>query len=522
MTIVTVSWFALSDNLTADFGPLDDSELLAWLNQDGRLPAEEAWSTLVNETDIGQFRDRPRLRPAFAVTRVLETVAFGDNATGHYLSVLGMFAATVALLGTAFAWWVLVASRIKSLPATIGLSAGSAIIASLLIASLGSWTGIVARLGTSERIAGLGFALMVLGLTALILQRSAWWWIPALLGAWIAVLGKENFLLISLAPIAVGVYRVLSLKRSRAELFVVPAALLPAVVLVWALAPAATSGSDPYGASTGLDRLTSALSALFVTYRWYWIPAAVMVILSWAVWTWVLGRAHRAIAVLLFTLISVGVLLRGYDGWIYGIHGYLYPRYESIPDLLKVTAIVGSFALALAAFRRAGVGYERLAAGIVLLLSFLFILNSLRAVPAAMEALKAESRANSEATIAYSRSLDEISRIAQDSKADFVAIVPTQPIDGVENIRSLATELKRRNPEVQLLLLPDLTSSQQQTPMGMGLGALSVDGSETLGIAPQSEAAPTDVVVCAVINRSTTGRVECRQGFTREVPVRFM
>lgn len=513
--------WGLRADLYAAFGPIDDNEFISWLHPNGRLPLSDAYSTLMNQTEVGRFGEYERYRPAIYVSKVLETVAFGDNVRGHYVVVIAMFVLACSLMGLAVTWWILAAARIRRSGVAACVAVVLGVLATSLISSLAPWADIATRLGPSERLAAVGFGLALLGLTALGFNSHWSWWFAVVIGVVLAVLSKENFLLVALAPLAVATYRTQSLKRSKLEFLGGVAALIPAVLLMVALAHTMFGGVDVYGASTGTSRLTSTITALVVTYKWYWLPALVSLLLAYGAWVMVIWKSARGAAIIVGVLVVLSVAWRMHDSWIYAVHGYAYPRYELVPQLFKALALSAALALSIAALRRATTEAARIVSCLALIVAGIVTLALFKALPHGLTEMKRIAELNRDATTAYSAALESAIAASKQAGNPTIGIVSQQPMDAVEIIRAMALDLQRRDREVKVVVIPDLSGEQQTSGLAPLLTQLSTTGNPLASIEPL-ESVTGDKLACLIINGSTTRSEYCDPERTAEVPARYM
>ncbi len=172
--------------LTADFGIVDDHEIMAFL-KDGRLDVPDIWRLLIAETEAGSPFETQRYRPAYYFLRLVETWAWADIPTLWYVA---RFAILVYFAFEAF----------RLVQRLMGPGYAITFLLSILFSRV--FVDTFARLGPSEAYAVLGCALC---LTAA--RRSATNGVSAtdglLVGAGtiIAVGSKENFVFL-LLPLA--------------------------------------------------------------------------------------------------------------------------------------------------------------------------------------------------------------------------------------------------------------------------------------------------------------------------------
>lgn len=174
-------------SLQAEWGIIDDHEIMTYLGPRERLPMSEIPSLLMQK-EVGSPGKSLRYRPAYYFLRLMETALWGKNCTLWYLARAVMLAISIALI-----WLILWPS--------FGFAASALFLAYLM--SLPLWSDIFAKLGPAETYAVFGLALFAFfasrlaGAAGPAGRRSvAWGWAGAYLGAAICIGAKENFVIL--------------------------------------------------------------------------------------------------------------------------------------------------------------------------------------------------------------------------------------------------------------------------------------------------------------------------------------
>jgi len=181
-----IAWYSWAPLLNAQWGLIDDHEVMAFVGTEARLPPSQFVAAL-KTTELNPEASLARFRPSYYVVRTLEAMAWGKNARQWYglrIAIATILALTVAYVGVLFAGPIL----------TIGFLTFS------LFA--GYWADIFARAGPGETYAVLGVCLIALLLDKL--RKSTVNFATALgvaLGVLLAAGSKENFLVLVVVPI---------------------------------------------------------------------------------------------------------------------------------------------------------------------------------------------------------------------------------------------------------------------------------------------------------------------------------
>src|SRR4051812_18161636 len=74
------SWWLVGVELHADFWSIDDHVIFRFLGAADRLPVADLWGAVVRTTEVGQFGQALRYRPAQFILNAVETVFWGLDA----------------------------------------------------------------------------------------------------------------------------------------------------------------------------------------------------------------------------------------------------------------------------------------------------------------------------------------------------------------------------------------------------------------------------------------------------------
>ena len=489
--------YLLSGNFRTPFGPIDDHEPLSWLETDSSLPLSGVLHVLLNRTEIGNFGDTVRFRPAYYFVRASQASLLGDNPTLWYASSFAIFVLTVALLGVLTWLWVSLGIG-RSRPHIEYLIAFAVpVVGVILFGSLRAWTGVIARLGPSELLAILGLTLVLLASTLLVVSSSSWWWLPALIGNFLAVGSKENFLPIVLVPVGVGLFRFARTRRARGLIPVAVSLLTMFIVVLGVSSTAGLNGTDVYGRTVGVARATSALTELFGTYAAYWIPGALLLLASLLLWSVVYPRPSRDVRVLVVFCALNYFLLLFFDAWTYrGV--YEMVRYWMVFDFLKVLGIVAAVALLVGVLMNrqgmAGRGFALIALIAALSLASLQMV----AVPQSASAIRDEVRANALAASTWSEGVSRVIREVGTLDQPQVLVIPSGPID-FEPVVALTRALRRASLDNSVFVV--VGASAAVTPDGAPtIKVLQNEGWPDPEIQPFSGFDRNGEVLCVFLN----------------------
>lgn len=180
--------FLWHENLSADWGMIDDHDVMAYLGPDKTITASEGWSAY-KRSEAFSPGSSLRYRPSYAALRFFEIWLWGDSAHSWYVARNCLA-------------WILVAASWVAMARFAGVLLGGAFV--LLMMKPGYWGDVFARLGPAETYAAAGLALFACGCAWLwrpdeglgtradrALRHVAW--IVAMVGALAAMGSKENF-----------------------------------------------------------------------------------------------------------------------------------------------------------------------------------------------------------------------------------------------------------------------------------------------------------------------------------------
>jgi hypothetical protein len=186
------SFYLWGQNLGAQWGIIDDHEIMRFTGPSGRLKIADFGRVLL-DTEFGSPGTSLRYRPSYYLIRISEAFLWGNSPLAWYSCRLILFAIVFSIL-----WWL----TAKYAGLLVGL------MLTLYVSVFPYWADIWTRLGPAETYAVVGTAIYALGFVNIweLAQRgakedrfSSTNWVLMLLGAFAAMGSKENFLLL-LAP----------------------------------------------------------------------------------------------------------------------------------------------------------------------------------------------------------------------------------------------------------------------------------------------------------------------------------
>jgi len=511
------TFYLLSGNFRATFGPIDDHEPLSWLDGANRLPLAKFAHVFLDRTEIGDFGDTPRFRPAYYFVRVGQATLFGDNSTLWYAFSFFIFTATVALLGVlAWVWISLGIGRTRqSLERFISVVVP--VVGVIIFGSLRAWTGIVARLGPSELLAMLGVAMILVASTFLVVRSSPWWWLPVLLGTFLAVGSKENFLPIALIPMGIGVFRFARGRSATSVIPIVVSVIIPVVVALGVSSSAGLNGTDVYGRTVGVARALDALTVLFGTYALFWIPGVFILLGSLFLWLLVQPRPPRDVRALIVLAVGTAFLWLLFDAWTYrGVYEMI--RYWMVFDFLKALGVIASAALSINVLvnRRGKVGQGF--ALIALLASSTLAALQVLAAPQSASAIREEVRANALGASIWNDGVASVLREVRTLDQPQVVVVPRGSID-FEPVIALARALSHRGDDIAVFV--SLKETAAVTPEGApAIESLQMEGWRDPMIQPLSALEESGEIVCVFLNAEPRESVGCSPDLSFSIQAR--
>jgi len=494
---VALGFVRIGGNMSTTFGPIDDHEPASWIGNRDRLPLSDYFSTLFSQTEIGQFGEFARYRPSYYAVRVFGAVVFGNNSTAWYAMVGIVYVATIALFSFVTWLWLQRALNLSRPKWSTGLAIAAPVIGALLFGSMNPWIGVTARLGPSELWASLGLALALFGMTQLVFSVSTWWWVPTLLGSWLATMAKENYLPFVIAVVVTGLWRFIEY-RKKLDLVLALISLLPALLVGVAIfSYTGVSGSDVYGNEVGTARLSSAVLSLVTTLILHWLPAVILLVgalLALSI-SRLTGLASRVI--LAWVFLTIGLTWLFFDAVVYnGV--YALPRYEMVFYTLKLLALIAALAIGLFTARKASNLIPRVFSLSVVVGCLVIGLSQLIAVPDSTLQMRTEVEENRLAVQKWQDGLSEVRRLIGLSQTESVLVVVDRGVD-LEPMVALLEEIKRFQPGLDVFVTrgPNLDAGSGE---GVFISGLSQNELESMNGTPD---------VCILLNTETTGILGC-------------
>lgn len=240
LSLITSLYFFRS-NLKIQLGPIDDHEIVKFLGSDKRLWIWQIPNVLIEDTEVGTYSDFARFRPTYYFFRLLETSAFGVDATSWYLARIILLALVCFFLTSGL--MKLISFRNQFVVLLLGTSF------ILAVCSLTSWQDIVARLGPSEIYLALGFSIFFYLSVLLTLEdfsEKSW---LLLCITYVLTLGtKENGIFLSLPFLLLGITAFLtSTKRLFVAISLAISVLLSILTSAGWVLGMKSAGGDVYG-----------------------------------------------------------------------------------------------------------------------------------------------------------------------------------------------------------------------------------------------------------------------------------
>ena len=248
------SFYFFRSNLGIQLGPVDDHEIVRFIGSDKQLWIWQIPEVLLNQTEVGQYGENPRFRPAYYTLRLLETSAYGIDSTSWYfarilMASLTCFFLTVGLLA-------LLSFRNK----LVDISFSSWFI--LTILSLSAWQGILPRLGPAEIYLVLGISVFFYLATFLLINpNSTRAWVAACLTILLIVGSKENGILLLIPYVFLGCYvYFLTIRKSLFYWSFICTLLISLISAFGWILGVKSAGANVYGDSIGKQFLLDQLS----------------------------------------------------------------------------------------------------------------------------------------------------------------------------------------------------------------------------------------------------------------------
>lgn len=237
-TVLVFSLFG--PNLQAQWGSIDDHEIMGYLGVDQRLGVTEIPAILA-ASETGHPGTAARYRPSYQILRLFEVATWGNNPHLWYGARLVLLIVSLAL------FWHVITPFVGLIPAGLCM---------VYLLTYQMWENMFARLGPAETYAVLGMALYVWGYSRIIRalprarQLSSFSIAAWTVGALICAGTKENFTLLLIPTVILGILVYLSKKRSPAfwTAFAISSGWTLFVGVAF-LTAALKAGSDIYGVS---------------------------------------------------------------------------------------------------------------------------------------------------------------------------------------------------------------------------------------------------------------------------------
>ena len=238
---ICASFYFFRSNLGIQLGPIDDHEIVRFLGSDKQLWIWQIPSVLLTQTEVGQYAESTRFRPAYYLLRLLETSAFGIDSTSWYFSRIIIVALTCLFLSLG----LLILLSIRNVFVDLFFGAWF----TLTILGLSAWQGIIARLGPSEIYLVLGISIFFYSATLLMKNPSSTkLWVLCCLSVLIAAGSKENGALFIAPFMLLGGYVSYSSAQKRKVLWLFFSTLTVALIIAtgWILG-VRQAGANVYG-----------------------------------------------------------------------------------------------------------------------------------------------------------------------------------------------------------------------------------------------------------------------------------
>lgn len=236
-------------NLHAEWGPIDDHEIMSYLGVDQQLRLNE-FPKILAESETGNPGKSLRYRPVYQTLRLLETATWGNNAQYWYAFRLVLLVSAVAL------FWYLLEPFGGIVPAGLFV---------VYIISYQMWADMFARLGPSETytvLALVGYAWGYSWIFKKVKSGKRVETLPIIIwavGSFICVGSKENYVLLLVPNVMLALYAFFAKCKSKIFItaFLVTAIWTIFVASAFILA-VTNAGNDVYGSSvTATSRLST-------------------------------------------------------------------------------------------------------------------------------------------------------------------------------------------------------------------------------------------------------------------------
>ncbi|MFC5508376.1 hypothetical protein [Bosea massiliensis] len=318
--------------LEAQFGIIDDHEIVWFLGNKSSLAWADILSTVMDKTEVGNPFESQRFRPFYYLARATEAALWGDSASLWYAARFLMFATFIGCL-------------LEGARRLVGLCAALALLAYVVM--LPFWSGIWDRLGPAEIYAACGLGIWFASSTSLLIdqvprRRS---FLGLTIGTFMMCGSKETLLPFALLSIALLVMRRHAMPTTRWYLAMIGCALPAGIIASVMVLQLGATGKDIYGNSVGFGGRTD---LLIDVAKQIIVSATGLTAVAAIAWLWSEPAQWRR-ATMAFAAASASILLIfASQAVVYGRGTAMTGRYEfpaliCLPALwLAMTAYLGS------------------------------------------------------------------------------------------------------------------------------------------------------------------------------------
>ena len=246
-----------SPNLTAQWGVIDDHEIMTYLGTDAKMSFAEL-PGLFQKSEAFLPGVVLRYRPVYQLFRLFETALWDDHPQAWYATRLVMFIFFLVVV-----WWA--TSKIAG-----DIGGG---IFTFFVFSYDFWRDILARLGPSEAYVVLGLGLFILFFTKIWLvtpKANPSWksWMGLVLGSLIAIGSKENVMVLVVPIICLLVWIIAHRRITKASIVSFCVMISFTMFVGWAVFSAtAKAGHDVYAQSTQASNRVQTLLVSIKTHQ---------------------------------------------------------------------------------------------------------------------------------------------------------------------------------------------------------------------------------------------------------------
>jgi len=283
------TYYLIGVNFSAKLGLIDDHEIAMFLGSDGEIKPSEIPGMILS-TEVGNYGQALRYRPAYYSLRIIETALWRDKAILWYAVRFFFFVTSMYLL------WKIARFFFPTLIAYLSVP---------YLFTLTFWPDIMTRLGPAEIYAVPAMIMSVYGLIEILRSGKHGWW-PMTIGYLICAGSKENFVILLLPILAVAIYRWSQKKINRAELMAYLICLaMTLFITIEIVSATSVNHADVYGSTISYKarvlKLWEYKRYIVVTRKLYLIIAAGLVFgLTWLRQLWRQG-IRKALANPVFT-----------------------------------------------------------------------------------------------------------------------------------------------------------------------------------------------------------------------------